>query len=299
MAKSKTGSAGASKEDRPSTPPKAKKIPKAKRSSGSMRKSNMARGAFLFEFQTPNQPVDIIRRELGPGVAKGPLQKIDARKSALDQYRTMERKGFRVTSDIGCLIPDEQYCTYQQGHTVKGHQRTVSFFAHWRPEQGETAIRNEWGWPCDLQVSHLCHRRSCCRLDHLIVEEQWRNVKRNFCGSSGACDCGNPIKCKRRYDSKETAELPDFVLEESEVLDLLDGAPPFVLHPPSRFENRDQKSRQRKANKQKRERDQDRHQHVTDRKQLRLSGHFAPGAAAAVESVGAEVEVADSDDDFM
>jgi len=288
----KTGSKTPASDDPPCTPPKPKKIPKAKRASGSLRKANLRRGAFLIEFQTPPAAVDVVQRELAVGVEKGPMLTGKDLQSARDQYRTMERKGFRVTKDIGCLIPDEQYCTYQQGHTVKGHQRTITFFAHWCPKQGSSAIRNEHGWPCNLQVSHLCHRRSCCRLDHLIVEEQWRNVKRNFCGSTGSCDCGNPIKCLRRYTSQDTAELPDFCLTEEEVSEVMVGAPTFVIHPPSRYENRDDKSKQRKLAKDKRKRNQELHEHKTARKQSRL-------AARSDVAVVTGEPVAESSDDFM
>lgn len=246
-------------------------VSKAKRTSGSIRKHHQQRGAFLIEFAAPNEPVDMLLRDMPVGVGSGPLQAGKERQSTIDLYRTMERKGFRVTKDIGCLIPDEQYCTYQKGATVKGHQRAFGFFAHWCPKHAEVAIRNEFGWPMNLQISHRCHRRSCARVDHLIGEEQWRNLKRNYCGYNGQCDCGNAIPCLRRYQMQDQTDQPDFCQTEDEVRAALEGAPNYVIHHASRHEQRDKKGQQRRANKEQRKRKQELHQHATKRKQARLS----------------------------
>lgn len=50
------------------------------------------------------------------------------------------------------------------------------FFARFVPNRQDhgNGMRNEFGWPCTLQISHRCHRRACCRIDHLIAEEQWQ-----------------------------------------------------------------------------------------------------------------------------
>lgn len=244
---------------------------KSRRTSDAVRKDHLPMGAFLIEFQAPAQLRDMFGGRTMPiGVGRPPLQAGKERQSAIDQYRTMERKGFRVTKDTGCLIPDEQYGTYQQGATVKGHQRSFGFFAGWVPRQGTQAIRNEWGWPMNLQISHLCHRRSCCRIDHLVAEEQWRNIKRTYCGCGGTCDCGNAVKCLRRYQMQDQADEPEFCAAEEEVKQALQGAPSFVIHGADRFAARDNKSKQRKQNKEKRKRKQEKHAHATARKQARL-----------------------------
>jgi hypothetical protein len=255
--------------------------PSTRRSSGSVRKSHLGRGAFVIEFAKPVEPMDMIRREVPIGVGQPPLQNAKDRQSAVDKYRTMERKGFRVTKDIGCLIPDEQYGTYKQGATIKGHQRTFAFFGHWCPRQGETVTRNEYGWPLELQVSHLCHRRSCCRVDHLVAEEQWRNIKRNFCGLHGECDCGNPIKCLRRYQMQDQTDTPDFCNTKTEVEEVLQGAPDYVIHGSNRFTDRDKRSEQRRTNQQQRKRKQALHEHKTLRKQSRLQKAIEPDAEEA------------------
>lgn len=98
-------------------------------------------------------------------------------------YEVMERKGFRVTKDTGCLIPHEQYSQKGKGATIKGYQR--SFFAafgflpkQYKPDE---APRSDDGRDCSPQLSHLCHRRWCCRPDHISYEHKWRNFARNWC----------------------------------------------------------------------------------------------------------------------
>lgn len=244
---------------------------KPKRSSGQMRQEYIASGAFLIEFKEPAVPMDMWRRQ--PPIAVGPPSLLSGSElqSAKDSYRTMERKGFRVTKDTGCMIPDAQYSTYKAGSSLKGHQRSFQFFGRWWPKAEQT-VRNEFGWPITPQISHLCHRRSCCRIDHLVAEEQWRNIKRNFCGYHGSCDCGSEIKCLRRYQMEDQADEPEFCTTVEEVKAALEGAPKYTIHGSNRFADRDAKTAQRKANKLKRERKQDKHQHQTAKKQKKLAG---------------------------
>lgn len=258
-----------------------------RRSSGSVRKMHLANGAFLVEFKNPAEPLDMFGgRVMPPGLGPCALQHAAVRKAAVDQYRTMERKGFLVTKDTGCLIPDPQYCTTQGGATVKGHQRAFSFFAHWRPTHGSQATRNEFGWPMNLQISHRCHRRSCCRVDHLLAEEHWRNAKRNFCGYSGECDCGNAtgadgvkLKCLRRYQSDDVTDQPEYCQTSAEVAAVLMDAPPHVIHSASRFSNRDGVSKQRRLNKAARARKQELHAHATAKNQLKRQKRERPDMA--------------------
>jgi Zinc-binding loop region of homing endonuclease len=239
-----------------------------RRKSGSLRKEHATSGAFMIQFQSPAAPLDMFRRQVPPSLRPASLLTGKDLQSAQDKYRTMERKGFLVTKDTGCLIPHEQYCTHQQGATIKGYQRTFAFFAQWCPTKG--TLRNQWGWPMQPQISHLCHRRSCARPDHIIAEEQWRNMKRNFCGASGSCDCGNEIKCLRRYQMEDQADDPPLCLSEDEVREALSGAPPHVIHGSEVYSNRDQKAAKRKANREKRQRKQAAHGYATARKQARL-----------------------------
>ena len=77
---------------------------------------------------------------------------------------TMERKGFKVTKDVGCLLPHSQYGKSITGSGAKmngcGYKTSMGFFGlignH--PSAPE---RDTDGRPISLEVSHLCHRSSC------------------------------------------------------------------------------------------------------------------------------------------
>lgn len=264
---------------------------KGKRLSSEMRQQFLAKGAHLIEFKQPTSAYDVFRRDDLPLGTKPALVSGKEHQSMVDKYRTMERKGLKVTKDIGCLIPDDQYSTYQQGATVKGHQRSFGFFARFVPkEESGERTRNEFGWPSSLQISHLCHRRQCCRIDHLIAEEQWRNQKRNYCGAGGACDCGNSIKCLRRYQTTDRTEVTEFCTTEEEVKAALVGAPEYILRPANYHTQRDKKAKQRKENRDKRLRKQEGHKHATTKKQQKLGS--IPEEDDDLEDA-AEKEVAD------
>jgi len=230
-------------------------------------------GAFPVRFAEPDAPLDMFGREITPELRPPRLLQGKELQSAVDKYRTMERKGFLVTTDTGCLIPHEQYSTYQQGATVKGHQRSFAFFAHWVPTSaGSETVRNEFGWPATIQISHLCHRRGCCRIDHLIAEEQWRNQKRNYCGLNGVCDCGNDIKCLRRYQDENQVEEREFCTTIDQVIESLEGAPEYKVDLPVTLKERSDASAKRAASKAKRKRVQEKHAYATARNAAKRAG---------------------------
>lgn len=114
------------------------------------------------------------------------FNKYDGRdpKKREQQYRTCERKGYRVSKDTGCFAPHPQYATKGKGGSEKGYQ--LAFFAKhgFVPKQhgkGDTVTDPATGKDISWQLSHLCHCRWCCRLDHLCIEQRWRNLMRNFC----------------------------------------------------------------------------------------------------------------------
>lgn len=257
-----------------------------RRESGGLRSDRIQQGAFIIQFAEPAAAVDMFRRVVSPSIQPPSLLSGAGWQSAVDSYRTMERKGFLVTKDTGCLIPHSQYSTYQAGATLKGHQRTFQFFGRWKPEPGD--LRNEFGWPSTPQISHLCHRRGCCRPDHLIAEEQWRNIKRTYCGHDGACDCGSEIKCIKRYQMDAQTDSPEFCSTREEVVAILKDAPRHTVHSPDLYANRDAAAKQRKANRDSRKRKQEKHAFETKRKQTRLS---------ASQGEGEEQE--ESDDHFL
>jgi len=99
-----------------------------KRSSGKVRKDHIGQGAFVIEFKNPTAPRNMILSPVQPaGLNPSPSFEGKNRKKVENDYRGMERKGFRVTSDIGCLLPDDRFGTREAGATLKGHQRTFQF----------------------------------------------------------------------------------------------------------------------------------------------------------------------------
>lgn len=152
------------------------------------------------------------------------------------EFDKVQRKLYRVTRN-GCLIPHRNWCLRGQGTTDKGYQLMMDAYYGWRPSGGGHGqgpdLRNSRGWPEVLQASHLCHEGpSCCNPTHVIVEPKWRNVKRNYCGSAGQCDCSlgivqpwNQFPCIQSYRNVEYDDLPeeDFVTDENDIRNALDN----------------------------------------------------------------------------
>jgi len=150
---------------------------------------------------------------------------------AVQDYRCMEEKGFLVTKDCGCMLPHDQYGSKGAGNTLKGHQRACYFFCALTPRRDTVekkgkppkgaAPRDSNGWPVSSQISHLCHRASCARIDHLQIETQAANLRRNYCGvlGLGKCDCGMDPPCLRMYHPRDW-EDPELELcsTEAEVM---------------------------------------------------------------------------------
>lgn len=163
-------------------------------------------------------------------------------------YASMERKGFRFTADTGCFAPTKRFTMKSGGANEKGYQ--LSFFAKHKfmltqPDPDDTAALVVAGDET-LQLSHRCHRRWCCRLDHIDVEWRWRNLARNFClgplevdlpglGKTKTCGCslqyhfsGKPelagLPCLRAW-SPSPPEVPvdigELVVSTGEIKTLL------------------------------------------------------------------------------
>lgn len=168
-------------------PEKVPAAQKTRRSSTDLRKEHVGIGALLLRFIWT--AVDWVV----PGAAGVPeaeknyeFNKVDGKDPAAREtgWRTAERKGFRVTKGTGCLAPHRQYCEKGKGASAKAYQ--LAFFAMhgFVPKQhakGEAVIDPETGKDLSWQLSHLCHCRWCCRIDHLTIEQGWRNKMRNFC----------------------------------------------------------------------------------------------------------------------
>jgi len=183
----------------------AKRNSAPRRTSGAIRAEHMQEGAVLLK-------IDFEGRQFNPvGMAVGDFTnrtdtfglkgKSISGEEAIKNYETMERKGFKVTKDLGCLIPTSHYCTHQAGDAFKGYQKTF-FRAHGflpKPLIGEVP-RDDSGRDMSPQLSHLCHRRWCCRIDHVTYEYKWRNFVRNGCLGPTVLNSKASCGCSLQYD---------------------------------------------------------------------------------------------------
>lgn len=152
---------------------------KPRRSEADVRNEHIDEGAILIEFEPhPN-----------------------ASKQVITWWRGMEKYGFKV-SDDGCLIPHKQYWGSKGGKEEKKTRPSCrslsSQFFNDKVADRDRSPNNE-GWPCTETYSHLCHVWNCASGEHIHVEEQWKNVKRNYCGLQDKCNCSNKTKCIRMY----------------------------------------------------------------------------------------------------
>lgn len=198
-----------------------------KRSFADIRDEMLANGAHLISLKRPD------------GVS-------DAEWKA---WEKVEKYGLMVTAH-GCLIPYRYFCrTSGKSHSFKGHQRSAAVFVGSAPASNGDG-RDELGWPSELQLSHICHRSACCNPSHILIEEQWRNLKRNFCGREGVCDCGSQPACLLRYQSSKTP-VTDPILDDEEearaalTLALANSHHSFVIRPRNYYRVEDEKSRNR------------------------------------------------------
>ena len=142
-----------------------------------------------------------------------PIVKNEEYKKGVKDFRTMEEKGFFVSTD-GCIFPHELYAERGAGSILKGHQRSSYFFTgvtprastldrkKGKPARSLKADRDENGWPTGSQVSHLCHRHRCINPTHLQLELQTVNQRRNWCpgpDGRGGCGCGMNPPCLQVY----------------------------------------------------------------------------------------------------
>jgi hypothetical protein len=126
-------------------------------------------------------------------------------KQMIQYYQSMENHGFLVTK-TGCIFAYDNYYTGSKGRP-KAHKISYLFFKGDLPQPEP----NSHGWPTKMQVTHLCHRKKCINPNHLIAEEQWKNLKRNYCGINGECDCNMQPPCIRTYHSDNWDHEDEFV----------------------------------------------------------------------------------------
>ena len=175
----------------------------------------------------------------------------DAPNEIVTAWKQMEKYGFLVTDD-GCMFPHKQYWGSKGNRPPARVMVTQFFFA----KKAEKKPRNDDGWPCDEQYSHKCHVFNCASPDCIIIEEQWKNLKRNFCGSSGNCDCGNEIKCTRKYHNDEWERNFDYLSYDTpnlkeEIKKWLPKGLKFKILPKDHYYSEDEKKRNRNLRKKK------------------------------------------------
>jgi len=213
---------------------KQDRVTGTKRTSGEIRESTLSTGAVLLKFDQPP----------------------DTPKEYVEQWRTLEDKGFHVTDD-GCIFPYKYYwSSFGKGHKNKGHQRSYAFFYQRRLDNQLKVTK--LGWPATEQISHLCHRENCVNPLHLVVEAQWCNQRRNFCGLGGQCTCGMKPPCLHTYKNwvyfldDVCEEAVELVCTEREVLDALSELSTtfsFRVLKKTSYAKEDQKAQARKKRK--------------------------------------------------
>jgi hypothetical protein len=197
--------------------------PNVKRSAAKIRREMRERGAIFFEFSVP-----------------------EGSAAWHKAWLAVEKFGFFVTKH-GCLLPYKYYRrTNAKAAKQKGHQRAAHFFFGREPKQEECV--NDFGWPCDEQISHLCHHPDCLNPLHLSIEARWRNLKRNYCGFNGTCDCGVTPPCLRTYIPSQCAREDDILSDTQQiknVLQPLHAAYPFKYLQATHYDKCDQKAENR------------------------------------------------------
>jgi hypothetical protein len=200
----------------------------------------------------------------------------------LNEWTAIQKYGFFVCS-TGCLLPYQYYRrTSRAGDKLKGHQRAVHFFLG--RECDRTARTNQFGWPCDEQVSHLCHNPDCINPLHIVIEPRWKNVKRNYCGINGSCDCGVLPACVRTYTNPETfAQDLELVKDRAKVLELLASlqqthrfsllSPDFYRVENQKIDNRKKRKEAGLVTKQQKEKKQKRKERKEERADSSVAKH--------------------------
>jgi len=167
-------SSGSEDSDRPIK--KVKKEIKTKSSEESIRNERLERGAILLRFE---------------------IERPDLTQAQIDRWRDVEKKGFFVT-EKGCLIPADCHLFKNRSKKV-AYDLSMAFFYGKERDLESKGKKNHNGWDCEENISHLCHRNSCCCYRHLELVPRWKNLRRNYCGDSGECDCGSENPCVDVY----------------------------------------------------------------------------------------------------
>lgn len=210
-----------------------------RRASFEVRRSNiMSHSAIAVRLLVPPEYLQMPgtwRRTLDGAVFQVPNLK--QREATVRDFDKMNRKLYRVTNE-GCMIPHYSWGMRSAGNVDKGYQLVMDASYGWRPAgggAGQVELLNSFGWSEVLQASHLCHMGPmCCNPSHVIAESRWRNLKRNYCGCAGQCDCcqGLPdpldqFPCIAPYRSRDYQSIEqggtEFITRPADVRNALDN----------------------------------------------------------------------------
>lgn len=163
----------------------------ARRSEADLRNEHLEKGALLLRFH---------------------LDKPDTNPDVVI-WRGIEKKGFLVTT-AGCLIPHSVHWFRSRARHegARIFLKVANSAAQSTPaSSNDSSAAATLGWPTGTELSHLCHDSNCCNPQHVVIEAKWINSKRNYCGSSGVCDCGMKPACvatyQKEHDYKQEALL--------------------------------------------------------------------------------------------
>lgn len=207
-----------------------RKAKKPRLSEGDIRNGRLVEGAILLEF-TPHK---------------------DAPQEIIVWWRQTEKYGFFVSVD-GCMIPYKQYWG-SKGSRPAARGLVTQFFYNERTSKKPI---NDEGWPCNEQYSHKCHVSNCVSPKCIIIEEQWKNLKRNYCGINGKCDCGNTIKCTRKFHNEQWDWKFDYMSYDtkelsSKLANLFPDTVKFKVLPRNFYSKKDVKAQNRSTRKKRR-----------------------------------------------
>jgi len=150
-----------------------------------IRERMLEKGALLFKFIRPDN--------------------VELKDKHIEWFNNMQEVGFLVTTS-GCILPYENFRTSSKKRP-KGHKISAYYFFGTPPVYED----HQYGWPIATQTSHRCHRKNCINPTHIIYEPQWKNLKRNYCGDSGECDCNVEPICLAPYRSGDWVYEDDFI----------------------------------------------------------------------------------------
>lgn len=164
----------------------SKNTSKSKKSSAEIRNIMIDRGALFLKFHN----IDY---------------NYEDRDTHVKWFEHLLEHGLLVTTG-GCIFAYENFYSGSKGRP-KAPKQSALFFKGQMP----TFSEHRHKWPVECQVSHLCHRTKCINPEHMVYEPQWCNLKRNYCGENGTCDCGRTPPCINVYHNSDWEHHDRFV----------------------------------------------------------------------------------------